>query len=252
MRHARRKPQWGHEFGGSGEDSFVAVVVTKLTGALLFILLLTMVIMALIPKAVDPAEPANRAAVSGDARSPLRITTPAVLPEVIAGRPYTVALAAAGGSGEYRWSIQGELPPGLAFNPASACIEGTAEVGTPQPVELAVTVRDQSSQLTSRVALTVYRPEGALSLPSWIFPRLPVIPWRSWLEQGFGFLLLALMHLLGMNALTALQRWATRRVDDVGNATAVRSRFVLYRSGVRLASLSAGLSLCAWLWSARP
>jgi hypothetical protein len=41
------------EFGGSGEDSFVAVVVTKLTGALLFILLLTMVIMALIPKAVD-------------------------------------------------------------------------------------------------------------------------------------------------------------------------------------------------------
>ena len=30
----------GMEFGGSGEDSFVAVVVTKLTGALLFILLL--------------------------------------------------------------------------------------------------------------------------------------------------------------------------------------------------------------------
>ena len=48
----------GMEFGGSGEDSFVAVVVTKLTGALLFILLLTMVIMALLPKAIDlPSSP---------------------------------------------------------------------------------------------------------------------------------------------------------------------------------------------------
>src|SRR5262245_43817633 len=44
-----RRGSLRQEFGGSGEDSFVAVVVTKLTGALLFILLLTMVIMALIP-----------------------------------------------------------------------------------------------------------------------------------------------------------------------------------------------------------
>ena len=36
----------------------MAVVVTKLTGASLFILLLTMVIMALLPKAVDMAPPA--------------------------------------------------------------------------------------------------------------------------------------------------------------------------------------------------
>ena len=55
MRRNRRGGGSGLEFGGSGEDSFVAVVVTKLTGALLFILLLTMVIMALLPKAVDLA-----------------------------------------------------------------------------------------------------------------------------------------------------------------------------------------------------
>ncbi len=53
MRRSRRGKSSALEFGGSGEDSFVAVVVTKLTGALLFILLLTMVIMALLPKAVD-------------------------------------------------------------------------------------------------------------------------------------------------------------------------------------------------------
>ncbi len=39
MRRNRRNGHSGMEFGGSGEDSFVAVVVTKLTGALLFILL---------------------------------------------------------------------------------------------------------------------------------------------------------------------------------------------------------------------
>ena len=53
MRRARGRRVSGPEFGGSGEDSFVAVVVTKLTGALLLILLLTMVIMALLPKAID-------------------------------------------------------------------------------------------------------------------------------------------------------------------------------------------------------
>ena len=56
MRRSRRGGGSGVEFGSSGEDSFVAVVVTKLTGALLFILLLTMVIMALLPKAVDLEE----------------------------------------------------------------------------------------------------------------------------------------------------------------------------------------------------
>src|SRR5262249_44761224 len=43
MRRLQRGRGSSMEFGGSGEDSFVAVVVTKLTGALLFILLLAMV-----------------------------------------------------------------------------------------------------------------------------------------------------------------------------------------------------------------
>ena len=59
MRRSRRGGGSGVEFGSSGEDSFVAVVVTKLTGALLFILLLTMVIMALLPKVADLEERNN-------------------------------------------------------------------------------------------------------------------------------------------------------------------------------------------------
>src|SRR3954466_1073577 len=101
MRRTRRGLKGGHEFGGSGEDSFVAVVVTKLTGALLFILLLTMVIMALLPKAVD-APGRTGTDDPGDA-PPLAVATPGVLPEAIAGHPYMVALAATGGRGPFKW-----------------------------------------------------------------------------------------------------------------------------------------------------
>src|ERR1700722_16152411 len=112
MRRSRRGHSGGMEFGGSGEDSFVAVVVTKLTGALLFILLLTMVIMALLPKAIDLPSSAERP-LDDKVALPLTIATPAELPEAIAGRPYVLALAATGGRGPVRWSVDGKLPEGL-------------------------------------------------------------------------------------------------------------------------------------------
>ena len=91
MRRNRRGHSSGSEFGESGADSFVAVVVTKLTGALLFILLLTMVIMALLPKVVDlPSSPGSAEAD----KTSLSITTPEDLPEGIAGRSYRLAFAA--------------------------------------------------------------------------------------------------------------------------------------------------------------
>src|SRR5271157_1729161 len=106
MRRNRRGGGSGLEFGGSGEDSFVAVVVTKLTGALLFILLLTMVIMALLPKVADLDERSIPVAQpqGQKGRGPLKILTPARLPEAVTGRPYLVALAATGGSGTLEWS----------------------------------------------------------------------------------------------------------------------------------------------------
>ena len=85
--------------------AFVAVVVTKLTGAFLFILLLTMVIMALLPKAVDL--PASDPQAPKPEPGTLAIATPESLPEAIAGRPYAVALAASGGRGPLR-SISAE------------------------------------------------------------------------------------------------------------------------------------------------
>src|SRR3954467_7740622 len=104
MRRSRRGGHGGMEFGGSGEDSFVAVVVTKLTGALLFILLLTMVIMALLPRAIDLPSSSQKPPGEREAL-PLAIATPGDLPEAIAGRPYVVALASTGGRGPVRWSV---------------------------------------------------------------------------------------------------------------------------------------------------
>src|SRR5262249_22015284 len=119
MRRTRRGGgSFGQEFSSSGEDSFVAVVVTKLTGALLFILLLAMVIMALLPKAIDaPGSPSTVGADAVDEAAPLTIATPEALPEAIVGRPYAVALAATGGKGSLHWAVDGELPGGLTFDP---------------------------------------------------------------------------------------------------------------------------------------
>src|SRR4051794_36273172 len=150
MRRARRGGHARPEFGGSGEDSFVAVVVTKLTGALLFILLLTMVIMALIPKAIDGPRPDPEDA---DPPPALAIATPEALPEAIAGRPYNVALAAVGGRGPLKWAVAGDLPAGLAFDPESGQVRGTPRAGTTQPVDLVLRVSDGQSQDARRTKL---------------------------------------------------------------------------------------------------
>jgi hypothetical protein len=268
MRRARRNGHGGLEFGGSGEDSFVAVVVTKLTGALLFILLLTMVIMALLPKAIDlPASDARKAGAESSQEKDnetLAIATPERLPEAIAGRPYTVALAARGGRGPLRWAVDGTIPEGLTFDPESGQIRGTPKKGTAEPAALVLRVSDGSDRVSQSARLVVYQSDQPLALPSKWMPGLPPIPWRAWLEQGFGFLVLWLVHLVGMNALASLQRWSQGRIgialagDDassalaVASAAAVRRRFLLYRMLVRLSSLSAAAALALWLVTSRP
>jgi hypothetical protein len=238
------------EFGGSGEDSFVAVVVTKLTGALLFILLLTMVIMALIPKAVDLPKSSPGREEGGEA-TPLTIATPASLPEAIAGRPYTLALAATGGRGPLTWSVDGELPDGLVFDTASARVQGTPTKGTPKPARLIVRVSDGHDRASQATQLVVYQSDAPLTTPAWWKPGVPPIPWRAWLEQGFGFLLLWLVHLVAMNTVSNLERWTLSALDaepvPTDDAPAIRRRFRLYRITVRVATLCATAALAAWL-----
>jgi hypothetical protein len=256
MRRSRRGGGRALEFGGSGEDSFVAVVVTKLTGALLFILLLAMVIMALIPKG-EPDRAGPDAAGPAAATEPLRITTPGILPEAVAGRPYVLAMAATGGRGARRWHVEGKLPDGLALEEATGRIAGTAPKPTDQPLALRVSADDGTDVASQTIQLAVL-PSISPPIPgNWWKPRWPAIAvaWRSWLEQGVGFLVLWLVHLLGMNLLAGLERHSADELvlaGEVGTAQfALHKRFGSYRLLIRLATVSATVALAAWLATSR-
>ncbi|HEX8200609.1 MAG TPA: hypothetical protein VF590_08985, partial [Isosphaeraceae bacterium] len=74
------------------------------------------------------------------------------------------------------------------------------------------------------------------------------IPWRAWLGQGVGFLILLLVHIVGMDALAGLQRWSLRgAVGPGGDEARLRRRFAAYRAAVRLATLGATAALAVWL-----
>ncbi len=252
MRRSRRNGHAGMEFGGSGEDSFVAVVVTKLTGALLFILLLTMVIMALLPKAVDLPSSGKPDGAEPKDLVPLAITTPEMLPEAIAGHPYTVALAANGGRGPLRWTLEGTLPKGLSFDSGSARLRGTPQAGTPTPVSLMLRVSDGTESVQQVARLVVYQSDRPLATPAWWKPGLPPVSWLDWLEQGFGFLVLWLVYLVGMSTLASLQRWSLAAIPDSqdceGELQRVRDRFFVYRTLTRVVTFGASITLALWLW----
>ena len=255
MRRSRRGGGSSSEFGSSGEDSFVAVVVTKLTGALLFILLLTMVIMALLPKAVDQelAEQ-TQSASDGNGGQPLKIATPARLPEAIAGRSYLLALAATGGRGPRHWSVGGPIPEWLALDEATGQLAGTPPKETGEPLTLEIAVSDGAETATQPAQLLILPFQAPSSTAAWFKQRLHAVPWRGWLEQGVGFLVLWLVHLLGMNLLANFERGCLEEsvVAEAagGSQISMEKRFAAYRLLVRLTTLSAMGAMAIWLYLA--
>ena len=253
MRRSRRGGGSGSEFGSSGEDSFVAVVVTKLTGALLFILLLTMVIMALLPKAVDleTAEKSTREA-DGKKGQPLRIATPTRLPEAVAGRAYLIALAATGGRGPLHWTADGTLPEWLTLDEASGQLAGIPPKETGEPLGLEIGVSDGTETASQPAQLLVLPFQAPARTGAWWKPRWNAVPWSAWLEQGVGFLVLWLVHLLGMNLMASLERGsleesALTQGHESGQLS-VQKRFAFYRLFVRMATLMAMIALAVWLF----
>jgi len=255
MRRSRRGGGSHSDFASSGEDSFVAVVVTKLTGALLFILLLTMVIMALLPKAVDLGrleKSSTSEADSSERMAPLQIATPTTLPDAIAGRPYLVALAATGGHGPLHWSAEGKLPEWLSLDESTGRIGGTPPKQIDEPLPLWFQVSDGKATASQPVQLLVLPSQVPTTIGDALRRlRLLSLPSRAWLEQGVGILVLWLVHLLGMNLLANLERGSLEETVMAQSAVdaqlSVNKRFTTYRLLVRLATLSAMISLAAWL-----
>lgn len=81
------------------------------------------------------------------------------------------------------------------------------------------------------------------------------MPSRAWLEQGVGFLVLWLVHLLGMNLLANLESGSLEETvvnpSSLDAQLAVNKRFATYRLLIRIATLSAMIGLAAWLLMAR-
>jgi len=251
MRRTRRGGGLGTEFGSSGEDSFVAVVVTKLTGALLFILLLTMVIMALLPKAVDLNQAQRSTAETGsEPRPKLTITTPETLPDAIAGRPYRLALAASGVSGTPRWTILGPRPDWLSIDEETGQLRGTPKEPKSSLDPFVVKVADRTASATQAIRLSVLAASEPRSFLSWAANAGRGVPWQAWAEQGVGFLLLWLIHLIGMNAIASLERKSMATLSLATNLTphlASSRRFAVYRLIVRACTMSLALGLAGWL-----
>ena len=71
-------------------------------------------------------------------------------------------------------------------------------------------VSDGTSIATGSAQLVVYQSDKPLITPAWWKPGLPPVPWRAWLDQGVGFLVLWLIHLVGMSTLANLERTAVQ------------------------------------------
>jgi len=247
MRHGRRGRSGGSfEYPSSGEDSFVAVVVTKLTGALLFILILVMGIMALIPRArFESASPPIDAART----VPLAVATRDPLPEAIAGRPYRLTLAHRGGvGGATVWELVGPLPEGLSFDASTATIVGTPTTATETPAPLMLTVADAQESAQARVNLSVLKAESASVWTKLPPPKRPPAPLTAWLEHGFGFLLIVLITALGWNLLRNLEQWRLSRDDALDlDLDRLATRYRRLRLIVAAFGLTTAAALAGWL-----
>ena len=152
--------------------------------------------------------------------------------------------------------MDGPLPAGLSFDPPSGQIRGTPRTGTAEPAALVLRVGDGDERVSRPARLVVYQSDKPLTTPAWWKPGIPPVPWRAWLQHGFGFLVLWLVYLVSMNAIAGLEREgladagtdaeAGREAkDDLRRA---RRRFAAYRAFVRLVTLGAAAALAAWLW----
>ncbi len=126
---------------------------------------------------------------------------------------------------------------------------GIPSAETKEPLEFEIRVSDgtESDSLAVRLAVLPSQSE-----PVRVWKQLVSgVPWRAWLEQGVGFLVLWLVHLVGMNLLANAERASLAETvgfeKSEGEQILVRKRFALYRVIVRLTSVTATLALLGWL-----
>ena len=108
------------------------------------------------------------------------------LPAATAGTRYEVALQATGGVEPYDWRItSGGLPDGLALDPATGVISGTAVAATEAGFE--VTITDELGATAKKTySLVVLRPAGDDILPTTLPSVTECVPFQIPLHATFG------------------------------------------------------------------
>ena len=159
-----------------------------------------------------------------------------------------MALAATGGRGPLRWTLDGPLPEGLSFDPASGVLQGTPSEGNaPAAGPGRPRQRRRRTIATQPARLLVYQSDQPLVTPAWWKPGLPPVPWRAWLDQGVGFLVLWLVHWSAWGPLNHMERSAS--IQAAAFETAARQPLCLgtatlvYRMLIRLCTASAMVAL---------
>lgn len=247
MRRSRRGGGFHQEFGGSGEDSFVAVVVTKLTGALLFILLLTMVIMALIPKADMAGQVAQ--SEKSEKASKLALDVPETLPEAFLGRPYQFSFSARGDSaGPLVWSVREALPPGLSFDEKKGRLEGTVADPKLEKIELTIQATDGKTVAGAVTTLPVWNPDAKSGDASVLEQQAAFagMPMQAWVSQGFGLALIWFGYFGGVGV---IDRMESLSMAGSNGSDTRPGRFRLYRIVTALFCLACTGLISAMVWA---
>ncbi|MHB1973843.1 MAG: G1 family glutamic endopeptidase [Acidimicrobiales bacterium] len=148
---------------------------------------------------------------------PLEVTT-AALPAAIAGEPYSMQLAASGGTAPYSWSLAaGSLPAGLALTPGGL-VSGTPAAGGASTVE--VVVRDRAAAVPQSAS-------AVLSLTV-LSPSVPVVETRNWsgYEVSGGALTAAsgtfdVPNLVASSGSPVVSEWVG--IDGSGNSSLIQA-----------------------------
>ena len=101
-----------------------------------------------------------------------RSRPPTRLPEAIAGRSYLVALAATGGRGPLRWSVEGTVPEWLSLDPTNGLLAGTPPQETAEPLTLGIGVSDGAETATQIAQLSILPFQAPSSAAAWLKRQL--------------------------------------------------------------------------------
>lgn len=145
----------------------------------------------------------------------------------------------------------GPFPEWLTLDGRTGQMTGRPPKPTDEPISLEIEVSDGNNVVGQPLHLTVLPAQPPEAHGTWWRPRLSRVDLGTWLEQGVGFLVLWLVHLLGMNLLANHERNSLDgnhfEQSDASILRSLQRRYRVYRLLVRLTTITAMAALAVWM-----